>query len=76
MKLFKAADSYCKRSNWKKLALLKTCLFSMGVIVGTQVPKKHRKLAIGIGGVAFLATYVPLMYDFVSGLVTKDEFEV
>ena len=33
MKLFDVADRYCKESSWKTLALLKFCLFSIGLIV-------------------------------------------
>ena len=64
MKLFQVADRYCKESSWKILALLKICLFSIGVMVGMLVPKEKRKAAFGIGTVAFLATYLPLMGKF------------
>jgi len=30
MKLFRVADDYCRASNWKILALVKFCLFSVG----------------------------------------------
>ena len=42
MKLFDVADRYCKESSWKTLALLKFCLFSIGLMVGMQVPKEKR----------------------------------
>ena len=61
MKLFQVADRYCKESSWKILALLKICLFSIGVMVGMLVPKEKKKAVFGIGAVAFLATYIPLM---------------
>lgn len=61
MKLFQVADRYCKESGWKTLALLKICLFSIGVMIGTLVPKKKKKAVFDIGAVAFLATYLPLM---------------
>lgn len=38
MKLFQVADRYCKESNWKTLALLKICLFSIGVMIGMLLP--------------------------------------
>ena len=56
MKLFQVADRYCKESSWKILALLKICLFSIGVMVGMLVPKEKKKAAFGMGTVAFLAT--------------------
>ena len=40
MRLFEVADRYCKESSWKTLALLKMCLFSVGVMVGMLVPKE------------------------------------
>lgn len=64
MKLFQVADRYCKESSWKILALLKICLFSIGVMVGMLVPKEKKKVAFGIGNVAFLSTYFPLMGKF------------
>lgn len=45
MKLFETADRYCKESNWKTLALLKFCLFAMGMLIGMKVPEKHKGAA-------------------------------
>lgn len=64
MKLFEIADRYCKESNWKTLALLKTCLFSMGVLVGMLIPKERKKTVAGVGFAVFMATYIPLMTKF------------
>ena len=44
MKLFQVADRYCKESNWKTLALLKICLFSIGVMIGILLPKRRKRL--------------------------------
>ena len=54
MKLFDVADRYCKESSWKTLALLKFCLFSIGLMVGMQVPKEKRKAVYGAGMAIFL----------------------
>jgi len=64
MKLFQIADRYCKESNWKTLALLKICLFSIGLMAGTLLPRNKKNTALGIGAAAFLATYIPLMGKF------------
>lgn len=64
MKLFETADEYCKKGNWKTLALLKVCLFAMGIIIGMQVPKEKKKWVLGVSCLAFLATYIPLMGRF------------
>ena len=60
-KLLDFGNRYAKESTWKDFALVKFCLFSMGLAAGTQVPEKHRKKAIGAAAGVFAATYVPLM---------------
>ncbi len=60
-KLFRVANRYCKESSWKILALLKICLFSLGVLAGMLVPHHRKKTVVGLGLAAFAATYVPLM---------------
>ena len=65
-RLFDCADSYMQSRDWKMLAFLKFCLCAMGVLLGLSVPGKHKKsAAIGAFGV-FLATYIPLMADFLT----------
>jgi len=54
-------DNYAKESSWKDFALTKFCLFSMGLIAGTQVPEKYKKPVIGAAASVFAITYVPLM---------------
>lgn len=61
MNIFRVADRYCKESSWKDLALLKACLFSMGIIAGILIPREKKKVVLGIGAAAFFATYLPLM---------------
>ncbi len=64
MKLFQVADEYCKTSDWKVLALLKFCLFSIGLMVGALLPARYRRPAIAGACAVFLATYLPLMAKF------------
>lgn len=64
MRLFQIADWYCKESNWKTLALLKICLFSIGLMAGTLLPRNKKNTALGIGAAAFLTAYIPLMGKF------------
>lgn len=61
MKLFKIADQYCKESTWKTLALLKFCLFSMGLMIGISIPKKRKSLISKLAMITFITTYIPLM---------------
>ena len=60
-KLLELGDRYAENSSWKDFALVKFCLFSMGLIAGIFVPEKHKKAAIGGAAVVFAATYIPLM---------------
>ena len=65
-RLFDCADRYIQSRDWKMLAGLKFCLCAMGVLLGLSVSEKHKKTAaVGAIGV-FLATYLPLMADFLS----------
>ena len=64
MKLFDVANKYCKESDWKILAMVKFCLFSMGIIVGVLLPDRFRNVVLIIFGVIFIATYIPLMSNF------------
>ena len=64
MKLFEVANKYCKESNWKTLALVKFCLFSIGIIVGVLLPESLKIPVIIIFSIIFLITYIPLMTKF------------
>ena len=71
-KIFDAADVYLRQFTWKDLALVKFCLFSMGLFCGLFVKEKSKKhFAIG-ALIVFVATYIPLMSDFIPML--KKEF--
>ena len=61
MKLLDAANQYLKESDWKTLAAIKFCLFSMGVIVGLLLPQSAKWPVIAVFAVIFLVTYIPLM---------------
>lgn len=63
-KLFDCANEYVRQSDWKDLALIKFCLAAIGVLIGLEVPKKHRDAACGLALGIFIASYVPLMGKF------------
>lgn len=63
--LFKSADAYLQHSDWRDFALIKFCLFSMGVIAGVLLPPKAKKPAIATAAVVFTATYIPLMVKYI-----------
>jgi len=64
-KLFSAANEYARQSNWKDMALLKFCLFAMGLLVGIRVHEEDKKAAGFLAGLVFFTTYVPLMAKYI-----------
>lgn len=73
--LFDYADKYIRQCTWKDFALLKFCLFAMGVLAGIHIPVKNRK-PVGIAAVVvFAVTYIPLMAKFASVVLEKDTEE-
>lgn len=64
MKVLEYGNQYAKESDWKDFALVKFCLCSMGIMIGTQVTPKHRKKVIALSAMVFLITYIPLMAKF------------
>ena len=64
--LFDCADHYIQARDWKMLASLKFCLCAIGVLLGLAVPGKHKKCAAAGAFGVFLATYIPLMADFLT----------
>ena len=71
-KLLDFGNDYARKSTWKDFALVKLCLFSMGLAAGTAVPKKHRKRAITASGAVFALTYIPLMYKVFRTVFRKE----
>lgn len=69
--LFKCAQKYKDRMNLMDFALLKLCLFSMGVLIGVGVPKKCKKRVAISAGVTFAFTYAPLITKLL-GIVAED----
>ena len=74
--LFDSADAYLQQSDWRDFALIKFCLFAMGVIAGVSLPPKAKKPAIATAAVVFVATYIPLMVKYgkiVAGMLKSSE---
>ena len=69
MKLFDAANQYLKESDWKTLAAIKFCLFSMGVLMGTYIRRDAKQNVRIAAFFVFLATYIPLMVKYAMVLV-------
>lgn len=60
-RLFDFGTRYARQSTWKDFALVKLCLFSMGLASGTMVKKEHRKAVICTASAGFALSYIPLM---------------
>ncbi len=60
-KLLTLGNRYAQHSTWKDFALVKFCLFPMGLLEGMHVPEKHKKNAAKAAIFVFSATYVTLM---------------
>ena len=72
--LFGYADRYLEKSSWKDLALIKFCLFAIGIMVGIRIPAKGRGPVGRIAAFVFAVTYVPLMVKFF-GVISEAEKE-
>lgn len=73
--LFDRADRYAAQSTWRDFALVKACLFSMGVLMGLLVPFRKKKWAALGAGLVFLPTYALLLRRFLPFLLERDEWE-
>ena len=77
--LFDAADRFIQDSSWKDLALVKFCLFAMGLLAGLFLPKKAKKPAFFIALAVFVSTYIPLMLKYARALARtmngEEEFD-
>ena len=72
-KLFDYAAKYFDISYWKDLAMIKLCLFSIGILAGMRIPQKNRKQAGYAAAAVFAVTYIPLMAKFVAVVMDKEE---
>lgn len=72
-KLFCYADKYVEQSSWKDFALVKLCLFAIGIMAGIRIPDKNKRAAGWIAYFVFLATYLPLMSKFLRIVTEKDD---
>lgn len=73
-KLFGYADEYLRNSDWKDMAMLKFCLFSIGILAGMRIPEKCKKKVGAAALFVFVLTYIPLMKKFI-GIVAGKQNE-
>ena len=67
--LFESADRFLAESDWKDLALIKFCLFAMGLLGGICLPRRAKKPAFFGALAVFFATYIPLMAKYFRVLI-------
>ena len=79
-KLLKITNEYIKTMKWEDVALLKVCLFSLGLLSGIFLRRSDNKAAKAAAGVSFAVSYVVIMKDFIAFLVDalkhEDEEEI
>lgn len=63
--LFTSADRYLRASDWKDIALIKLCLFAIGLLAGMQVRDSDKKVVRAGAAALFVVTYIPLMSKFI-----------
>lgn len=74
--LFLIANEYVNQSDWKDLAMLKFCLFAMGLAIGLFVPSKAKKVVLMTSVCVFVVTYLPLMAKFFKVAFGKKDWEI
>lgn len=72
-RLYAFADIYIKESTWKDLALIKSCLCAIGVLIGLVIPRAKKKWSIMTAAAIFIVTYIPLMAKFLEIMFRKRE---
>ena len=72
-KLIENTKSYINRMNIMDFALLKLCLCSLGLILGTSMPQNSKKKVAAVSSVVFASTYATLMVKFLSVLFKGDK---
>ena len=60
--LLRIGNKYVKKSSWRDFAVVKFCLFAMGLIAGTYVAEKSKKTVRTTAAAVFAITYFPLMF--------------
>ncbi|MBP3283882.1 MAG: permease of phosphate ABC transporter [Clostridia bacterium] len=64
MKLIDKGMRFAKEMTVLDFAMLKFCMFSIGVIVALLLPESVKQIVLGIAIFVFVITYFPLMVKF------------
>ena len=72
-RLLSYADQYLQKCVWKDMALIKCCVFSVGTLAGTYIPKKNNGLARIAALFVFAVTLIPILIKFFAVITDKSE---
>lgn len=61
----KVAEAYLKDMDIYDISLLKICLLALGMMIGIALPIRDKRSWVLALVVVFLASYIPLMVDFI-----------
>jgi uncharacterized membrane protein len=64
-----AEEQYLQHSTWKDMAVLKTCVCALGVLIGLAMPWRKKWPMAWVASLVFVASYVPLMGKFLPYLL-------
>lgn len=72
-RLLNVADRYLAICTWKDIALLKTCVVAVGMLIGLAIPARRKHAWAWIASAVFVATYIPLMLKFIPCFKENEE---
>ncbi len=75
-KLLRTGNEFLQQSTWEDLAVIKLCLWAMGILWGMTIPKQSRKPVALVTVIVFIATYIPLMFKFFKMMKEQDLKEI
>lgn len=69
--IINTGKEFLKQASWSEMVLLKTCVFTAGILFGRALPKKLGRPVVFAAMAVFVATYVPLILKFLE-ILKKD----
>jgi hypothetical protein len=75
MNAIERGNDYIKTMDAWDIGLLKTALFSLGVLVGMSVKREDKKKVAIVAGVSYGLTLAAVMVPFVKHFVSSDDAE-
>ncbi len=75
MNVIEKGNDYIKTMDAWDMGLVKTALFSLGVLVGMSVKKEDKKKVAIVAGVSYGLTVAAVMVPFIKHFVSSDDEE-